>query len=54
MCDVIVVKESEGLFVGNEVYIEFRVMCIAMGVCGYRYGIEVSFWVYEECRLRAR
>ena len=34
MCGVIVVKESEDLFVGDQVYIEFRVMCVAMGVLG--------------------
>ena len=30
----IVVKESESLFISDEVYIEFRVMYVVMGVLG--------------------
>ena len=32
--DVVVVKESEGLFVGDDIYVESRVACIVMGVLG--------------------
>jgi hypothetical protein len=32
VCDVIVVKESEGLFVGDEVYIESNFVYIFVGI----------------------
>ena len=34
MCDVVVVKESEGLFVGDKVYIESRGIGVVMCVSG--------------------
>ncbi len=34
MCDVVLVKESECLFVGDEVDVESYVKCVFMGVLG--------------------
>jgi len=53
MGDVVVVKESKCLFIGDQVYIEYFCICVWV-FWDWRYGIEVSFWVYEEWRLRAR
>ncbi len=35
---VVVVEESDGLFVGDEIYIEFWSMCIVMGSLGLKVG----------------
>ena len=35
VCDVVVVKELECLFVGGEADVESRIMCIFMGIMGF-------------------
>jgi hypothetical protein len=51
---VVMVQKSECVFIGDEVDVEFVVFLCFFALWVRRYGIEVSFCTYEECKLRAR
>ena len=52
---MVMVKKSKCLFIGDEADVKFCVMLVVFFffLVG-RFGIEVSFCYYVECRLRAR